>query len=122
MATQEATKPISSIEEIPLMGSYPAFNRDRLGFLLALARTCGDVGRFHFGPFPALFFNTSELVHSVLVEHVNDFDSGAVRHNAFGPVIGNGLFVSEGTSTGDSAKPWRPRSSHGRSRVTPMPW
>jgi cytochrome P450 len=96
MATQVATRSIPSIEEIPLIGSYPAFNRDRLGLFQALARSCGDVSRFHLGPFPALFFNTSELVHSVLVEHAHDFDIGAVRHNAFGPVIGNGLFTSEG--------------------------
>ncbi len=89
-------KPIQNVEEIPLLGSLPGFNRDHLGFVLAVARACGDVGRFHFGPFPILLFNTSELVHSVLVEHANDFDGGPVRHKAFGPVIGNGLFNSEG--------------------------
>jgi cytochrome P450 len=32
----------------------------------------------------------------VLVEHVYDFDKGAGMHKAFNPIIGNGLFISEG--------------------------
>jgi len=89
-------KPIPSIEELPLMGSIHAYNRDRLGFLLALARSHGDASLFHFGPFPLVFFNSAELLRAVLVTHACDFDTGVVRRNAFGPIIGNGLFVSEG--------------------------
>jgi cytochrome P450 len=89
-------KPVPRVEELPLMGSMHAYNHDRLTFLLALGRAYGDVARFHFGPFPVLFFNASDLVHGVLVEHAADFDCGVVRRAAFSPVIGNGLFVSEG--------------------------
>ncbi len=89
-------KPVQRIEELPGLGSILAFNRDRLGFLQAMARSCGDVARFHFGPFPILFFNTSDLVHGVLVEHAADVYGGPVRHAAFGAVTGNGLLVSEG--------------------------
>jgi cytochrome P450 len=61
-----------------------------------MSRTYGDAASFHFGPFPLLFVNTPELVHGVLVEHAHDMDVGDVRRKAFQPVIGNGLFVSEG--------------------------
>jgi cytochrome P450 len=91
-----AAMPVQRIEEVPGLGSILAFNRDRLGFLQGMARTCGDVARFHFGPFPILFFNTSDLVHGVLVDHAADFYGGPVRHAAFGAVTGNGLLVSEG--------------------------
>ena len=90
------TRPVQKIPELPFIGSLPGFNRDRLGFLLGLSRAGGDVARFHFGPFPAYFFNTPELIQAVMVDHPQDFDGGPVRHNAFGPVIGNGLFNSEG--------------------------
>jgi cytochrome P450 len=90
------TKRIPAVEELPLLGSMQRYNRDRLSFMLALSRAYGDVARFHFGPFPVVFFNSAELIHSVLVEHAHDFETGAVRRNAFGPVIGEGLFVSEG--------------------------
>lgn len=96
MVTQPATRTFRTIEEPPLLGSMLALNRDRLGFLLALARACGDAGRFHFGPFPVLFFNTSELVHGVLVEHARDFDGGSARQRSYGWVLGNGLLSSEG--------------------------
>ena len=78
------------------MGSLPEHTRDRLNLYLRVAQQCGDVGSFHFGPFRAVFFNTSENVHRVFVEHANDFDKGAAIHNTFRPIIGNGLFSSEG--------------------------
>jgi cytochrome P450 len=93
---QQSDKRIPRIEELPLLGRMQTYNHDRLGFVLALSRSCGDAARFHFGPFPVVFFNSAELMHGVLVEHANEFDTGVVRRNAFGPVIGNGLFVSEG--------------------------
>jgi cytochrome P450 len=94
--TTAALRPAQSVAELPLIGCLPGFNRDRLGLLLGLARACGPVARFHFGPFPAYFFNAPELIQAVLVDHAHDFDGGPVRHNAFGPIIGQGLFNSEG--------------------------
>src|SRR5215469_13677190 len=91
-----AVRPIPNIEELPLVGSMQRYNRDRLGFVLALSRAYGDAAQFHFGPFPVVFFNTGELIHEVLVKRTAELETGEVRRNAFGPVIGNGLFVSEG--------------------------
>ena len=56
----------------------------------------GDVCGMHFGPFPGILFNKPEHVHSILVEHAYDFDKGIAIHNTFRPVIGDGIFSSEG--------------------------
>ncbi|GAC1392422.1 MAG: cytochrome P450 [Ktedonobacteraceae bacterium] len=103
MATQTAhtlvkrTKPIPHIAEPSLIGSLPEHTRDRLNLYLRVTQQCGDVGSFHFGPFlRVIIFNTSEYAHSIFVEHAYDFDKGAAIHNTFRPVIGNGIFVSEG--------------------------
>ena len=92
----DATHNLPAVQELPLLGSLHSFNQDRLGFVQGMARSYGDAARFHFGAFPGIFFNSSELVHSFLVEHANAFDTGVVRRNAFGPILGEGLFVSEG--------------------------
>jgi cytochrome P450 len=94
--TKPATKTIPWIRELPLLGSLPAYNRDRVGFLLRLTRERGDACVFHFGTFPAILFNTSEYAHGILVEHADDFDKGEFLRETFRPVIGNGLFISEG--------------------------
>src|SRR2546423_47417 len=87
------TKTIPFLHEIPLVGSLPAFGKDRLNFLLHMAQEYGDVCGFHFGPFPAILFNKPEHVQSILVEHAYDFDKGRGMHNA---IQGNGIFISEG--------------------------
>ena len=89
-------KPIPSIKEPPVVGSLLKYRRDRLDVYLRVTQECGDVGSFHFGPLPLVIFNTSEYVHSIFVEHAFDFDKGEAIHNAFRPVIGNGIFTSEG--------------------------
>src|SRR5256885_952266 len=66
------TKTIPNIREYPLIGSFPAFMRDRLNFLLYIAQE-GDVCSFHIGPVPIVLFNKPEHVQSVLVEHADDF-------------------------------------------------
>lgn len=101
MATQTQTppqpsKPIPFVKGRPLLGNLSAYNSERLDLLLRITQECGDVGGMHFGPFPLLIFNTSDYVHAIFVEHAYDFDKGVVIHSTFRPVIGNGLFISEG--------------------------
>ncbi len=95
-ATTKHAKPIPRLKELPVVGSIPAYDKDRLALFLRVTQECGDIGVFHFGPFPLIVVNTSEFIHSILVEHAYDFDKGAYVHDAFRPVIGNGLFISEG--------------------------
>ena len=79
-----------------MVGSLFAYKRDRLSLLMRMIQECGDVSCFHFGPFPLVLFNTPEYVHSIFVEHAYDFDKGEAMHKAFRPMIGNGIFISEG--------------------------
>ncbi len=67
-----STKTIPYIRELPLVGSLPAFMKDRLGILLHLAQA-GDVYGFHLGPVPFVLFNKPQHVQSILVEHAEDF-------------------------------------------------
>ncbi|HEX9134584.1 MAG TPA: cytochrome P450 [Ktedonobacteraceae bacterium] len=100
MATQvetktETAKTFHYIAGYPLIGNLPDFRKDRLGLLQRLARE-RDVCGMHFGPFPGILFNKPEHVQSILVEHAYDFDKGLAIHNTFRPVIGDGIFSSEG--------------------------
>ena len=100
MATQvetktETNKTFHYIPGYPLVGSLLEYRKDRLSLLQHLARD-GDVCGMHFGPFPVILFNKPEHVHSILVQHAYDFDKGLAVHNTFRPVIGDGIFSSEG--------------------------
>src|SRR6266567_5144125 len=95
-ATSGATKTIPGIKELPLFGSMFEHNNHRLDLYQRVVQQYGDIAGYHYGPFPMVQVNSSELVHTVLVEHANDFDKGEALHQAFTPIIGQGLFISEG--------------------------
>lgn len=100
MATQVETKidtpkTLHFVHSYPFVGNLLEFRKDRLNLLRRMARE-GDVCGMHFGPFPGILFNRPEHVHSILVEHAYDFDKGLAIHNTFRPVIGDGIFSSEG--------------------------
>ncbi len=96
MLVHSLTKPIPGIQELPLVGSMFDYRRDRLGVFLRVLSECGDIGRLHYGPFGFLLLNTPELAHTVLVEKAYEFDKGEGMQQAFRPIVGNGLFTSEG--------------------------
>src|SRR3989440_10610817 len=100
MATQvktktETPKTAHFIHGYPFVGNLLEYRKDRLGLLRRIARE-SDVCGLYFGPFPSIMFNRPEHVHSILVEHAYDFDKGLAIHNTFRPVIGDGIFSSEG--------------------------
>ncbi len=103
MATQIVTdKRIESPRKAPyidrgavLLGHFPEYQRDRLALLKRMA-AAGDVVALHFGPFTGILFNRPEHIQSILVEHAYDFDKGEAIHNTFRPVLGDGIFSSEG--------------------------
>lgn len=100
MVTQVKTinntpKTFRYLRAYPILGNLPEYQKDRLALLQQMARQ-GDVYGLHFGPYPAILFNKPEHVHSILVEHAYDFDKGDAIHNVFRPVIGDGIFSSEG--------------------------
>ncbi len=113
MVAQAMTaKPIPHIAEPPLIGSMPAFQKDRLSLFRHVSATYGDIARMNFGPFRVIFINAPDLVQQVLVEHSDDFDKGVVLHRAFTPVIGNGLINNEGASWRTQRKLMAPPFQH----------
>jgi cytochrome P450 len=94
--SEKSIKTIPDVAELPVVGSLYTHTADRLKFYLRLSREYGDIARYHFAHYPAIQINESSLVHSLLIEHANDTDKGETQHNAFEPVIGKGLFISEG--------------------------
>ncbi|GCE17014.1 cytochrome P450 [Dictyobacter kobayashii] len=90
------TKNIPGITETPLVGSMFKHNNDRLNLYRHVAQDCGDIGLMHYGPFRFIQISSPDLVRSMLVEHAADFDKGDGMRKAFQPVIGNGLFISDG--------------------------
>src|SRR5438046_1440744 len=113
-------KTLRYIRRYPLVGSLPDCTRARLGLLQRMARE-GDVYVMHFGSFPIILFNKPEHVHSILVEHAYDFDKGLAIPNTFRPVIGDGIFSSEGDFHRHQRKlmapPFQPRHIAGYARV-----
>src|SRR6266446_10384330 len=90
-------KVIPSIKELPLLGSVIThYGAGRFDLYRRIARECGDIGLFHMGPYRVIQVCSSELVHSLLVEHANDFDKGEIAHKVFRSITGNGLFINEG--------------------------
>jgi cytochrome P450 len=94
--TAKRPQAVTYVDEPPIVGSVRAHTKDRLSLYLRVLHECGDVGGFHFGPFPIIMFNTAEFVKSICVEYAYDFDKGPNMHAAFRPVSGNGIFISEG--------------------------
>jgi cytochrome P450 len=94
--TEKSGKTIPTFRELPVIGSMFTHQRDRLNLYLRLMHTYGDIAHIQYGPFPAIIVNSPELMHSILVEHSNDFDKGGGMRKAFQPIIGNGLFISDG--------------------------
>jgi len=78
-----------------LLGSGPDLARDQLGFYAACARDYGDIVPVRLGPRRGLLVYHPDAIEEVLVTRNRDFvKSPGVRLLA--PVLGNGLFLSEG--------------------------
>ena len=80
---------------VPLLGDLPAFRRDRLAFLTAMAREGGDVASFRLGPYRVHQVAHPDLVHEVLVAGAAGFRKGPVLQRAK-VVLGEGLLTAEG--------------------------
>jgi cytochrome P450 len=78
-----------------LLGSLQDFNRDTLKFLLE-QRQYGDITQFRFGPFPVIVVNHPDYVHDVLVAQADKYYKATSTKQILGPVVGNGLFTSDG--------------------------
>lgn len=80
---------------IGLSGNLGQFSRDRLDFLLSLARDYGPLASFRFGPRHVFLASDPDLIEQVLVTDARHY----IKHfgaRAYKPVLGNGLVTSEG--------------------------
>ena len=76
-------------------GSLNQFNNDTLAFLLDIRRY-GEVARFQFGPVTIHAVNDPAVAHEVLVTQANSYIKNKATKRIFAPVVGDGLFTSDG--------------------------
>ena len=76
-----------------------ALRNDRLKLLLRISREFGDIGAFHFGPRLVPLINSPDLVRCVLVDQSAMFEKTATVRKLAAPVLGNGVFLSEGSAS-----------------------
>ena len=78
-----------------LMGAMPEFRANALNFLLRAAER-GDIVKYKFGPFPLYVLNSPEAIHQVLVTDAANYVKSRVTKNATKPLLGQGLFTTDG--------------------------
>jgi len=79
----------------PLLGHLPEFGRDQLGSLTTWSREYGDVVPLRFGPIRAVLLSDPSAIEEVLVRQARAFRKTPALQ-VLAPVLGNGLFISEG--------------------------
>lgn len=78
-----------------IFGHMHQFNNDTLGFMRANG-AYGDITAFQFGPFTAYMVNHPDLVHEILVTHPDKFNKTDGIKSTLEPILGTGLFTSDG--------------------------
>lgn len=89
-----------TLRDIPTVGpvtdQLSMMRDDRIGGLLRFNDDVGDIGRFTFVFGDLVLANTPELVHDVLVGRAKDYQKSPILRGALHPLVGAGLFTSEG--------------------------
>lgn len=88
--------PIPSLPGLPLFGNVFALRDERLKLLQRISQQFGDIGAFHFGPRIVPMLNSPDFIRQVLVEKGSLFEKTATVRALGTPVLGNGIFLSEG--------------------------
>lgn len=88
--------PIPSLPGLPLLGNVFALRNKRLALLLRISQQFGDIGAFHFGPRIVPVLNSPEYVRQALVDQGSSFEKTATVRALGTPILGNGVFLSEG--------------------------
>ena len=78
-----------------LLGNLPEFQRDTLAFIDQI-KPYGDLVRFHFGPYPVYYTQHPDLIHQILVTDSAKFQKAQTTRRVLYPVVGEGLFTSNG--------------------------
>lgn len=82
------------ILSIPLIQRIWRGVRDPLGFLVSIEAEYGDIVTLHHNRSYAIFH--PDYVKHVLQDHYTNYDKGEKYRAALSPLMGNGLFTSEG--------------------------
>lgn len=78
-------------------GSHIAeYTKDRLSFMRRVVAECGSLGRANFQGRPVLVVSGPEVMHETLVEKAKAFRKWPLIRLVLYPLIGEGLFTSEG--------------------------
>lgn len=87
---------VPSLPSWPLVGNVFALRNQRLALLQRISQQFGDIGGFHFGPRLVPVLNSPALIYQALVEQGHLFEKTATVRALGTPVLGNGIFLSEG--------------------------
>lgn len=95
--TLSAPRTVPSVSGNQPFGNVGQLQRNRLTLFNRIARECGDIGSFNYGPFRVFLVNDAELIRSLLVDHAADCTKSEATSRALRVVLsGDGLLTSEG--------------------------
>lgn len=77
-----------------VLGNLLDLRNRPLDFLLEMSREFGEIAIFHVGSRPVVFINSSEYIHTVLVERADNFEKTPNVRDYLRPMLGNGLLIS----------------------------
>lgn len=89
------TGSIPRLVGLPLLGSLPEFQRDRLGFLLRVRRDYGDIAHFRLAWRDVYLLSSPEAIKHVLVDNNKGYFKGE-PYGRLEPILGKGLLTSSG--------------------------
>src|SRR5260370_38666234 len=89
-------KPVAGPRGHFLLGSAPAMQHDRLGFLLRLTQDYGDVVHVGFLFWPAYMVNSPDVVKHVLQENYRYYNKDLFTYTLFHPFVGKYLLTNDG--------------------------
>lgn len=99
MDRSPALPPRLSIDQDPAplgLGHLRAFKRDPWAVMARFNRECGDIGRLTFFGNDLVIANAPELVAELLVTNASHYRKSPILRAALFPLVGEGLFTSEG--------------------------
>ena len=92
---QSSEHPVPGPGGRPLVGSMFDFQKDRLGFIMGLAREYGDVARYSLAHLTFYQVNHPAGVQHILQDNNHNYVRGDL-YDVFRNMVGNGLAMSDG--------------------------
>lgn len=80
----------------PILGCLPDLQRDRLAFVVDVARRYGSVARFRLGAWTMFQVSDASAIQHVLQDNHRNYSKQSVGFRTIRWVAGNGLFTSDG--------------------------